>query len=301
MEPLKLIGGAVSAPELLFHPNAQLSSQQARAARFGDTVLVNLIVDICGRPQNVHVLRGAGIGLDSSAVTAVKQYIFKPAMEGGRPVPVEFNAEVKFQMADQPSATDTATTPAPDSTISPLRRVGGGVSQPKALFVVDPQFSEQARKEKFGGMVLVNLIVDTNGMPRNVHILRGIGMGLDEKAVEAVKQYKFLPAMEGGKPVPVELNVEVNFQVFDSPKILHSVPLELTDEARANHAAGTIVVNLTVDTDGNPTNVYILHGVGMGMDQKAMEAIKQYKFAPFRKDGQPVAEPTSIQLKFDAK
>jgi protein TonB len=47
-----------------------------------------------------------------------------------------------------------------------------------------------------------------------VHTLRGVGMGLDEKAVEAVKQYRFKPAMEGGKPVPVELNVEVNFQIF---------------------------------------------------------------------------------------
>ena len=64
------------------------------------------------------------------------------------------------------------------------------------------------------GIVLVNLIVDQNGMPQNVHVLRGVGMGLDEKAVEAVKQYRFKPAREDGKPVAVELNVEVNFQIF---------------------------------------------------------------------------------------
>jgi protein TonB len=56
--------------------------------------------------------------------------------------------------------------------------------------------------------------VDTNGKPQNVHVLRGVGMGLDEKAVEAVKQYKFKPAMESGKPVPVDLNIEVNFKTF---------------------------------------------------------------------------------------
>ena len=199
-------------------------------------------------------------------------------------------------------STEAATAPAPDPTISPLRRIGGGVTQPRLLSKVDPQFSEEAKKPGFSGVVLINFIVDTNGLPRNVHVLRGVGMGLDENAVVAVKQYTFQPAMEGGKPVPVELNVEVNFQIFvDPPKVLHSVPLELTDEARANHATGTILVNLIVDTNGNPTNVYILHGVGMGMDQKAMEAIKQYKFAPFLKDGQPVAQPTTIQLKFDAK
>jgi len=79
---------------------------------------------------------------------------------------------------------------------------------------VEPEFSEEARRAKFMGVVTVNLIVDDKGMPQNVHVLRSVGMGLDDKAVEAVKQYRFKPAMEAGKPVPVQLNVEVNFQIF---------------------------------------------------------------------------------------
>ena len=95
-----------------------------------------------------------------------------------------------------------------------LRKIGGGVSSPVVIFQVDPEFSEEARRAKFMGVVLVNLIVDPQGRPVNVHVLRGVGMGLDGKAVDAVKQYKFKPAMENGKPVAVELNVEVNFQIF---------------------------------------------------------------------------------------
>jgi protein TonB len=94
------------------------------------------------------------------------------------------------------------------------KRIGGGVSAPQLIFSVEPEFSEEARKAKVAGNVLVNLWVDTNGLPSHVHVIRGVGMGLDEKAVEAVKQYKFKPAMENGKPVLVELNVEVNFQIF---------------------------------------------------------------------------------------
>ena len=60
----------------------------------------------------------------------------------------------------------------------------------------------------------VNLIVDEKGNPKNVRVVRGAGMGLDQKAVDAVKQYKFKAAMEGGRPVAVELNIEVNFQIF---------------------------------------------------------------------------------------
>ncbi|MDP9038156.1 MAG: TonB family protein [Acidobacteriota bacterium] len=95
-----------------------------------------------------------------------------------------------------------------------VRRIGGGVSRPELLYQVDPEFSEEARKAKFMGTVLVDLIVDAQGRPQNVRVVRGVGMGLDEKALEAVRQYKFRPAMEGGKPVAVEMNVEVNFQIF---------------------------------------------------------------------------------------
>ncbi len=94
------------------------------------------------------------------------------------------------------------------------RHVGGSVRPPAVIYQVDPEFSEEARKAKFSGNVQVALIVDERGLPTHVRVERGVGMGLDEKAVEAVRQYKFKPAMENGKPVPVEIYVEVNFQIF---------------------------------------------------------------------------------------
>jgi len=213
------------------------------------------------------------------------------------------SAPLAAQNATPPtnSGDDATTTPASPSNISPLRHIGGGVTPPKVVYQVSPQFSEQARAAKFSGVVLVNIIVDAHGLPQNVHVLRGVGMGLDESAMEAVTQYRFEPAMLGDKPVPVELNVEVNFQIFKDPKILHSVPLELTDTARQNKASGTILVAFIVDTEGNPQNVHVLHGVGMGMDFEAVKAVHQYKFEPFVENGQPVAKPTTLQLKFDAK
>jgi protein TonB len=94
------------------------------------------------------------------------------------------------------------------------RQIGGGVSAPILLYKVDPEFSEEARRSKTAGNVLVNLWVDENGNPSHVHVIRGIGMGLDEKAVAAVKLYKFKPAMENGRPVMVELNIDVTFHIF---------------------------------------------------------------------------------------
>ncbi len=91
---------------------------------------------------------------------------------------------------------------------------GGGISSPKLIYSVDPEFSDEARRQKYQGVVVLSIIVDAQGNPQRIKVLRPLGMGLDEKAIEAVKQYKFKPAMSGSKPVPVEINIEVNFQLF---------------------------------------------------------------------------------------
>ena len=93
-------------------------------------------------------------------------------------------------------------------------RVGSGVSAPKVLYQPDPEYSEEARKAKYQGTVLLWLIVDPSGRPRDVRVSRSLGMGLDEKAVEAVKQWKFEPALKDGRPVAVQINVEVNFRLY---------------------------------------------------------------------------------------
>jgi protein TonB len=96
-----------------------------------------------------------------------------------------------------------------------LYRVGGGVSAPVALNSVEAEFSDEARRAKYQGVCLISLIVDAQGNPQNPRVVRALGMGLDEKAIEAVKKYKFKPAMKDGKtPVPVMITVEVNFRLY---------------------------------------------------------------------------------------
>jgi len=93
--------------------------------------------------------------------------------------------------------------------------IGGDVTAPKVISSVDPDFTDEARRAKYQGIVTVGLIVDAQGNPQNVHVIRAIGYGLDEKAVEAVRQYKFKPAIKQGKgPVPVQLAINVNFRIY---------------------------------------------------------------------------------------
>ncbi len=93
-------------------------------------------------------------------------------------------------------------------------QVGGGVTQPVVIFRVDPEYSEEARKAKYSGVVLLSVIVDTEGRARDIRVLKSLGLGLDEKAMEAVAKWKFKPGMKGGTAVNVRARIEVNFRLL---------------------------------------------------------------------------------------
>jgi TonB family protein len=95
-----------------------------------------------------------------------------------------------------------------------LYGVRGGVTPPVPLNSVEAEYSEEARKAGLNGVCIVSLIVDAQGVPQNPKVVRALGLGLDQKALEAVMKYRFRPAMKNGTPVPVMISVEVNFRLF---------------------------------------------------------------------------------------
>ncbi len=95
-----------------------------------------------------------------------------------------------------------------------FRLGSAGVSRPVPIYKVEPEYSEEARKAKFQGVVVLSIVIDEHGNPTNIKIVRMLGMGLDEKAVEAVRQWRFRPGMKDGKPVAVQAEVEVTFRLL---------------------------------------------------------------------------------------
>jgi periplasmic protein TonB len=91
---------------------------------------------------------------------------------------------------------------------------GAGVIAPRAVYDPEPEYSEEARKVKTQGTVQLALIVDEQGRPRNIRVTRSLGMGLDEKAIDAVKNWKFVPGTKDGLPVAVQVNVEIIFRLY---------------------------------------------------------------------------------------
>ena len=94
-----------------------------------------------------------------------------------------------------------------------LMSVGGGVSAPQLIHSVEPEFTDDARKSNFQGDVSIKLIVDSLGNPQDVRLMSHLGMGLDQKAIEAVKQYKFRAAMYQDHPVSVQIVIDVAFHL----------------------------------------------------------------------------------------
>lgn len=93
-------------------------------------------------------------------------------------------------------------------------RVGNGVTAPRVIYSPDPDYSDEARKAKYQGVVTLWAIITPDGRPVNIRVARSLGMGLDEKAVETVRHWRFEPGKKDGVPVPVVINVEVDFHLY---------------------------------------------------------------------------------------
>jgi periplasmic protein TonB len=89
-----------------------------------------------------------------------------------------------------------------------------GVTAPVPLFTPEAEFSDEARRQKYQGVCMISLVVDAHGNPQNPRVVHPLGMGLDERALQAVQLYRFKPALKDGRPVPVTITIAVNFRLF---------------------------------------------------------------------------------------
>jgi len=91
---------------------------------------------------------------------------------------------------------------------------GRGVVAPVPIYAPEAEFSDEARRNRYQGICLISVIVDTHGDPQNPRVVQRLGMGLDEKALDAIRRYKFKPGTKDGRPVPVMMTIEVDFRMF---------------------------------------------------------------------------------------
>ena len=242
-QPIFIVGKDVSPPELL--PPAPLFIEEGNCKnRANAKAVLSFLVDTTGFPRDIAFEEGAGGRLDQIAYKLVSTDRFKPALHQNSSVIVPMRDEVELQAClpkKNASPGDTQSTTALSAqpkqeliamTLSeqqlefasiltnsggpamPLNKSKDLVSAPVVLNSVQALFTDEAKRKSISGICLLSLVVDTEGKPRNVRVIRPLGFGLDRNAVEAARTYRFKPAMRNRTPVPVMITVEVNFLLY---------------------------------------------------------------------------------------
>ncbi|HWE50573.1 MAG TPA: TonB family protein [Bryobacteraceae bacterium] len=174
--------------------------QTAACPETGGRVTVEFPIAPDGVPGKVTA-QLAGDPLAQAVVPAIAQWRFTSGLANGKPR--EATARVEFECG----------TPSPVAPSFKGLAIASDV-QPKIIFKVDPEYSQEARGAKLAGTVTLQVIVDPSGHPAHIAVIGPLGMGLDENAVEAVEQWRFDPGIRKGLPADVRAVVQVNFRLI---------------------------------------------------------------------------------------
>jgi TonB family protein len=144
-----------------------------------------------------------------------RQYFITDMRQLGPLVPSPYKSLVEgtCEPSKQPDESQKGQVVAEENGVK-IYRVGANVTAPRTKYAPDPEYSEVARARKFQGVTILQVTVGPNGKPENIQICAPLGMGLDEAALNAVRQWRFEPAKRDGVPVAVRINVEINFNLY---------------------------------------------------------------------------------------
>jgi len=211
-------GPGISPPLIIDRVAAAYPNDAPADAIAGASVL-SLVIGADGLPVDIQAVRTHGVNFDTAAIEALKQSKFEPGTLDGKPVPVRIYARTPFFDDKRPAysriflrlvANGGPSQPAQNNA----NRLGPGDTPPVPLNTIEAEFSDDARRNRIQGIVLVSLLVNEEGIPIDLSVTRGLGHGLDEKALEAVSQYRFRPAMRDVVPIQSRIAVEVNFRLY---------------------------------------------------------------------------------------
>jgi TonB family protein len=199
--------------------------KEARKQNIQGAVLLQVTVEKNGNVDDIAILSG-DLVLADAAVDAVSAWRFEPYTQSGSPVQISQKLSFNFIPSEKIGKFDTQLGPptparpwsSADQNELPsegkVYRVGQGVTSPRAIYAPSPEYTEAARKIRFQGTCLLSLIVGPDGQARDIKVIGALGKGLDAKAVEAVRKWKFQPAMRDGEAVAVLMEVETQFHLY---------------------------------------------------------------------------------------
>jgi TonB family protein len=219
--------------QALEYPNRMVEPEYPEAALkagIEGAVELRAVISSNGKTRELTLVKGDPV-FASPAIQAVRKWRFHPVLVKGKPVETTYNLRVRFVLILQEAVTDlkieSPLEDAPttgemqadaefDTPEGHVYRVSkqSGVVAPKIIYQRDPEFSEKARELWEQGTVTISLIVGTDGKPRNLNVECSSALDLNKNSLEAVKDWRFQPGTKDGKPVMVEVSVNVDFYLY---------------------------------------------------------------------------------------
>jgi len=212
------VGPEVAAPKLIRTVSVPYPADIDGKHTQGMTVLA-LVIDATGTVQHIQVLHSHGDEFDKASIAAVQHSVFDPGIRAGKPVPVWIDVRVVFHAnrsaaVPQVLITERDLAPPDESLLEDKHHHPLSYTPPFPIHTVDADFADPFVSHPWVQQAVVEVLVSETGVPTDVHVRRGLGFGLDEKAAAAVWHYRFLPATNRGKAVAARRNVLVDFSKF---------------------------------------------------------------------------------------
>ena len=167
----------------------------------------------------------------------------------------------------------------------------------------EPGYTVAARKHDVTGTVTLRCVFHASGKVTNIKVLTPLPDGLTEKAIEAAKQIKFIPAMKDGRPVSTYAVINYAFELYDREDdpavtrkavILEQPAVTYTEEAKAKRIEGTVVLNVSLARDGKSRVINVVQGLPHGLTEQAAVAVQGIKFTPAERSGRPTTVARQI-------
>lgn len=278
-------------------------SPEARAAKLDGTLTVYVDVETSGKPSNVQVIQGLGMGLDEKAIDAVKQWEFQPAILAGMPVKSAQGLELSFRLGaeNEPRVRHTSYS------VNRKERRDSILTKPVLSKYRRPDASVCAALN--GSPISASFQIDEEGLPGTIQI----DSPNAKLFSDAIQEWRFESARSNGK----KTTSAATFTFQCSPEETSTAPAEkiaigrvsapvptfkpepeYSEEARKKKRQGSVRLSLVVDSEGFVVQMATEQMLGYGLDEKAMEAVKAWRFKPGIKDGKAVPVKAVMEVNF---
>jgi TonB family protein len=276
---------------------------------------------LLGAARNRRAVSGRGVAA-ATALTVAS--VIPLAALGLAPI---VGATIQVQTARLPPALDVLKTSAdaqPMPAVSRVRTVDvstaeGAIAAPDVVeYTTPPLYSDEARRRLVEGIVTIEARISMDGQITTPRVVRGLGFGLDQNALVALRQWQFRPGTQGGRPVDMTVEIDIEFNLRNealneliandmatrvgpdvtAPRIIRRVNVAPVQDAGVRRPASTVVLDVVLLEDGRPKIVRILRSLTPQLDERAIDAFEQWRFSPALKAGRPVKVRLQADITF---